>query len=151
MWEAKVERRRPPRHFGPDKAVEPYSREKATGCELLRIMAHGKYKEETYLYHIYVKPYHLLLVTNKHVFLRNADDLHKVWSEPLSSSNICLMLIFLDVKPELYVQENRLYLPLKSLDPPQKVIYCTDPDILQNIFVNLMKILIEEQRMHVDM
>jgi len=89
MFDSKVHRKRPPRYFGPEKVLTVYSREKSAGVQLLYELSGGAYRDEEYIYHLRMSHVRLgkivLLITNKHIFLRKGEgDYAKIWEENLS-------------------------------------------------------------------
>jgi len=97
------QRRRPPRHFGTDKLLEPYDKNKAEGNEILVLLDNSKHRSETYLYHKILlskspkekkQRKRLLLVTNEHLFYRTPNNYKPKWKLTISD------ITNLEVKPE---------------------------------------------------
>lgn len=78
-------RDRPPRYFGPDRVLQPYSAARSAGQELLRRVDNGRFVRDFYITHYDMMEGSVLLVSHQHLlFFTSAPKLILQWSEPLS-------------------------------------------------------------------
>lgn len=78
-------RDRPPRYFGPERVVLPYSAARSAGQELLRQAEHGRFLHDYYITHYELYDGAILLVSHQHLLFFTAGAKTSLqWCEPLS-------------------------------------------------------------------
>lgn len=78
-------RDRPPRYFGPDRVMLPYSAARSAGQELLRQAEHGRFLSDYYITHYELYDGAILLVSHQHLLFFTAGPKTSLqWCEPLS-------------------------------------------------------------------
>jgi len=140
LFDVAATRNRPPRFFGEDKILEPYSKTKAEGAAILKELSKGRYKDELYLYHTFISHPKLgellLIVSHDHIFMRKGKDFSKAWKENMKN-----------IKTDsLQSTNDGLVFSLKQPqgDPPvtKRVIPCTNRQQLEEMFLHLGTIIV---------
>jgi len=139
-WDGKHRNRiRQPRYFGPDQVLQPYSSEKAQGQEYLHVIEEGKYRNQSYLYHVSVEG-RVVLLSDSNVFCirGNKEEAFAEWSVPIQDirwveiSNVEGGIVILSSK----YQSSNLF-----ESPTNKRVIFVQPHQVEFIFKKLVQVL----------
>jgi len=139
MFESNTNLRfRPPRYFGPDKILQPYSTEKSYGQTLLYHLESGKFKSEWYLFHFIIGK-KILLVSNKQVMLITSNFSRK-WSH-----------LLINIKKVEKVEDGlEIHLSNQLVSGNKfEIIYIPNSQLLKKVHSNLTE-AIQSEKMKLD-
>lgn len=141
MEDNKVTRRlRPPRYFGPDLILQPYSIEKAFGQTVLFHVDAGKHRDEWYLFH-QIQDNFILLVSDRNVFFLEMIPAGHFTKSTLKKRGI------LPLKSITRIEKTKdaLLFHSKNISPNKYTIPVQNPKLLEKIYYELEQIIQNEK------